>query len=112
MIMGMEFLHSTKFFALNKHRPETIHVPVDDDFEVMAINNPRRRLRRHLDSYWCIMPAEEASMPMLILDVKWTSFLLPYVKHEDSTFFLYCRPVVVKFADESTGDIFGKSTSF
>jgi hypothetical protein len=49
MIMAMEFLHSTKSFTLNKHRPETIHVPEDDDFEVMAINNPGRRLRRHLD---------------------------------------------------------------
>ena len=107
--MGMEFLHSTNSFTLNKH----IHVPVDDAFEATVINNQRRRLRCHLDSYWCIIPAEEAfkanantgSQVDLISRALCQAQgfdILPVTADES----------VVKFAHGNTGDIFGKVHPF
>lgn len=84
--MGMEVLHSTKSLTYNKHHLETIAVPLDDAFEVTAINNPRRRLRCHLDSYWCILPDErafkanadtESQVGLVSLGESSTSFLGP-----------------------------------
>ncbi|KAE8452952.1 hypothetical protein EG329_012139 [Mollisiaceae sp. DMI_Dod_QoI] len=109
MIIGMEFLYLTDTFTKNKYRLETIQVPFDDSFEVLAINNPRRRLLCHLDSYWRIMPAEQAFKANADTGSQVDLISLALCQAQEFEILaVTADESIVKFADGSIGDIFGK----